>query len=226
MALPVDPRIEAILAGGRGIVSSANAGRQQLSILAALGLTDSGLLERASSQVAGQQSAGFAEAPDLMNTTYGIQQGPEGRQFRQAAGSIASAAAQRGASYGSATQNAQLLARRALLQQLAAQIRGFDTSQFNTLQQEGKDLSPLGSSIADIRWQQAQDAAAAPPPAPAAAQPTPAAGAPVPGPGKVGTVTSGAPRQRLGEPVYANKLRAYAAAQRPKTITLPTLVRR
>jgi len=163
VALPVDPRIEAYLAGGRGLVSTGNAQRRQMSILAALGLTDSGLLERSGSVLQGTQGAGFAEAPELMNESYAAQQGPEGRAFRQAFQSIDSAAAQRGAAYGSARDNAQSGARSALLQQLAASLRQFDAQQARSITDQMAPLGELGGNIAQIRWEQGREAAAAPP---------------------------------------------------------------
>lgn len=159
MAL-VDPRIEALLAAARGQVAVGNAQREQAALLAALGLTRSGLLERASSRVAGQQGAGFAEAPDLMNTTYSLVQGPEGRLFRDARGGLNASAASRGIAGGSGLANQQLLARRELLGQVQDQMRGFDTGQANSLMGQGSGLASLGQGIADIRFEQAREQAA------------------------------------------------------------------
>lgn len=167
MALPVDPRIEALLAGGRGLVATGNAQRQQMSLLAALGLTDSGLLERSGSFLQGSAGAGFSEAPELMNESYGVTQGPEGRAFREARYGIDAAAAQRGAAYGSARTNQNAQARSALLQQLAASLRQFDTQQSRSITDQMAPLGELGANIGQIRWEQGREAAAAAaPPAP------------------------------------------------------------
>lgn len=171
MALPVDPRIEALLTAARGQVAQGNARRNQLAILSALGLTDAGLLERSGAFQAGSQSAGFAEAPDLNNVTYGVTQGPQGRAFRQAYQGIDSSAAARGAGYGSSRQNATFAATTALQNQINAGLRGFDAQQTGTLTDQANGLSTLGQSIGDIRFEQAREAAAAPPPAPAAPAP-------------------------------------------------------
>ncbi len=182
MALPVDPRIEALLSGGRGLVATGNAQRQQASILAALGLTESGLLERSGSVLQGSANAGFAEAPDLLNQTWGVQRGPEGRAFRQTQGQIDASAAQRGAAYSSGRDNAQAAGRTALLQQLAGSIRGYDGAQAQSIMGQMQPLGELGRSIAEIRFEQGREAAATPAvPGPSEAfqaAMTPATGAP------------------------------------------------
>lgn len=159
MALGVDPRIEALLTAARGRVGQSNAQRQQLALLAALGLTDSGLLERSNAQVAGTSAAGFAEAPDLMNTTYGVQIGPQGRAFRQGLGAVDASAAARGAGYGTSRRNARFQLTRELNDQVNRAIRDFDARQSGTLMDQSGSLDSLASGIADIRFQQGREEA-------------------------------------------------------------------
>lgn len=168
MALPVDPRIEALLAAARGQVAGGNATRQQSALLAALGLTSSGLLERSDATLQGTADAGFAEAPGLMNETYGVKQGPQGSAFRQAATSINNSAAARGVGASTGTSNQNLLAQRDLFARIQSMLQNFSAAQNTSLQQQGQGLGQLGQNIANIRFEQAQEAAAAPPPVPAA----------------------------------------------------------
>lgn len=174
LTLPVDPRIEAYLMQGRGTVTAANAGRQVLGTNTALGLTDSGLLERSGTAVAGQANAGFPDAPDLNNITYRIIVGPEGRLYRQAYATINGSAAQRGAGYGSGTTNARRQATTDLNNQVNQRLRGFSGQQDASLQQEAGALGSLGASIAGVRSEQAATLAATPAPPTVAAAPTPA----------------------------------------------------
>jgi hypothetical protein len=160
VALAVDPRIESLLAAARGQVTAGNAQRNQDAIMAALGLTGSGLFERASAVQQGSASAGFAEAPELQNLTYGFKLGPEGRLFRDAHTGLNAAAGARGVTGGSGLQNQQLLARRSLLQQATQQQRAFDAGQSQSLMSQGQGLSSLAQGVADIRFDQAREAAA------------------------------------------------------------------
>lgn len=181
MALPVDPRIEALLAAARGRVTAGNAQRNQLALMTALGLTGAGLLERSGATLARTEGAGFSEAPSLLNEVYGVNVGPEGRAYRQGLGQVASSAASRGAGWGTAVQNQQIGVRRELGAQIQNALRGFDASQANLLQEQAGGLGELGTGIADIRFEQAREMAAQAVPAPAAA--TPATPQPLPGGG-------------------------------------------
>lgn len=218
MALPVDPRIEALLAAARGQVAGGNATRQQSALLAALGLTSSGLLERSDATLQGTADAGFAEAPGLMNETYGVKQGPQGSAFRQAAAGINASAAARGVGASTGTSNQNLLAQRDLMARIQNALQNFSMGQNASLQQQGQGLGQLGQSIADIRFQQAQEAAAAPPPVPAPASPVAAAVA------AASTPVTGSGGS--GDSVF--KLPSTKVSTKPpvKKIPLPKLVRR
>ncbi len=174
-ALPVDPRIEALLMQGRGAVTAGNAGRMALGTNTAFGLTDSGLLERSGAEVRDTQNAGFSEAPDLNNVTYRVIVGPEGRLYRQAYAAIDASAASRGAAYSSARDNAQTDQRRSLDQSLNATLRGFDASQNKSLIDQGKGLDDIAGGIADVRFEQASTQAELPVPEPT---PTPVVSTP------------------------------------------------
>lgn len=218
MALPVDPRIEALLAAARGQVAGGNASRQQAALLAALGLTTSGLLERSDATLQGTADAGFAEAPGLMNETYGVKQGPQGSAFRQAATSINNSAAARGVGASTGTSNQNLLAQRDLFARIQSMLQNFSAAQNTSLQQQGQGLGQLGQNIANIRFEQAQEAAAAPPPVPAA---------PSPGAAAVAAASTGpAGSGGSGDSVF--KLPSTKVASKPpvKKIPLPKLVRR
>lgn len=176
VTLPVDPRIENYLMQGRGAVDAANAGRLALGTNTAFGLTDSGLLERSGTQVAGTASAGFADAPDLNNITYRVIVGPEGRLYRQAFASIDASAAQRGAAYSSARDNQQAASQQALDNQLNAALRAFNDRQNSSLATEASGLGQIGQNIAQVRAEQAATLAGTP--APAATTPTPTGAVP------------------------------------------------
>lgn len=159
-ALAPDPRIEALLAAARGQVTQQNARRNQLALLAALGLTDSGLLERSNAVARAGVGAGFTEAPDLQNIGYDIQQGPRGRAFRQGFLGIEGAAAQRGAGFSSATRNSKYQLDKDLSNQINMGLRNFDQSQNQTFMDETAQLGELGSKIADIRFELGREDAA------------------------------------------------------------------
>jgi len=188
-ALPVDPRIESLLMQGRGAVTAGNAGRMALGTNTAFGLTDSGLLERSGAEVRDTRPAGFAEAPDLNNVTYRIIIGPEGRLYRQAYAAIDAGAASRGMGYSSARTNARGEQKKSLDQSVNSTLRGFDSSQNQSLIDQGKGLDAIAGGIADVRFEQAATQAALPVPE---TIPTPAVSTPA-----SPNATTAAPRPRV-----------------------------
>ena len=135
---------------------------KRLSIFAegARSLTDQGLYDTA--------QVGQRTAQQDGTITYGIDAGPNGQAYRNAANNVAAANNARGTLFGSAAREQQATAANALNNQRDAYLRGLASQQDTTLADQAQQTRTLSSQLASQRGDYTDWQAQQPVPAPTA----------------------------------------------------------